>query len=206
MKVFIGKYKTWIGPYQLANIFKLIGVNDDRCHEIGEMLSNTWISSFLNWIDSKKKRKIKVKIHDYDVWSMDHTLGTIILPMLLKLKASKHGSPMVDNDDVPEHLRDSELELEEFKNFGKSSDKLHARWDWVVDEMIFAFTMKCEDDWESKFYTDHGESSFVDLPNGLIEMKWAREPIVDRTGITITQTRISNGFRLFGKYYESLWT
>ena len=36
---------------------------------------------------------------------MDHTLANIILPMLKQLQATKHGSPMVDIEDVPEELR-----------------------------------------------------------------------------------------------------
>jgi len=46
-----------------------------------------------------------VKIDRWDTWSMDHTLAKIILPMLKQLKDTKHGSAIVDLEDVPEELR-----------------------------------------------------------------------------------------------------
>ena len=39
-----------------------------------------------NLVLERMKRKIKVKIHDYDIWSADSTIGLIVLPMLKKLK------------------------------------------------------------------------------------------------------------------------
>lgn len=53
-------------------------------------------------------------------------------------------------------------------------DEFHfKRWDWILDEMIFAFDQKNKDKWEDKNEELH--------------------------------RRVSNGFRLFGKYYENLW-
>ena len=34
----------------------------------------------------EKERKVNIRIDNYDLWSMDHTLSLIILPMLKKLK------------------------------------------------------------------------------------------------------------------------
>jgi hypothetical protein len=53
----------------------------------------------------------------------------------------------------------------------------------VLDEMIWAFEQKCRDDWMSDY--DYN--------------KW------DSEGAKAHQERMSNGFRLFGKYYENLW-
>ena len=39
------------------------------------------------------RRKIKIQIDKWDTYSMDHTLAMIIYPMLLQLKATKHGVP-----------------------------------------------------------------------------------------------------------------
>ena len=35
MKVTIGPYRNWIGPYQIANSLKKIGVSDDTCYKLG---------------------------------------------------------------------------------------------------------------------------------------------------------------------------
>ena len=103
MKVYIGPYKNWIGPYQLANMIPFI--SEDTSEKIGDWLSKTWVNDFCEWYYSKLKRKIKVRIDKYDTWSMDNTLALIILPMLKQLKETKHGSPLVDDEDVPEHMR-----------------------------------------------------------------------------------------------------
>jgi len=198
MKVYIGPYINWIGPYQIADkIFfwvdrKGIFPDDDprherwdyiACEKLGDWLADTWVSKFCNWYYGKKKRNIKIRIDDYDVWSMDHTLSLIILPMLLKLKEVKHGSPLVDDEDVPEHLRSTAApELTEEENRYGSTDALfHDRWSWVIDEMIFAHE-SLNNDWQDEYYDRK-----------------------DYDGMRVVEKRVGNGFRLFGKYYQGLW-
>ena len=92
MKINIGPYTNYFGPYQLAELlcFWVDRVEDDYGVErfpdwvgdFGEWLSNTWVGFVLEWLESRKKRKIKIKIDEYDTWSMDHTLALIIVPML----------------------------------------------------------------------------------------------------------------------------
>ena len=36
---------------------------------------------------------VDVRIDKQDTWSMDYTLAHVILPMLIQLKETKHGSP-----------------------------------------------------------------------------------------------------------------
>lgn len=195
MKVFIGPYRNWVGPYQIAEkVFFWTEKNpiDDSKEErwdyklkerFGDWLSDTWVNDFCQWLYSKCERKIKVKIDDYDTWSMDHTLSYIIHPMLLQLKDTKHGSPFVDDEDVPENLRSTAApELtDDQKSWGETDEFFHDRWSWVVDEMIFAFEMNIKD-YESEYY----------------ERK-------DFDGMKVVQDRQTNGFRLFGKYYQGLW-
>jgi hypothetical protein len=58
------------------------------------------------------------------------------------------------------------------------------RWLWALDQMIFSFhCLYTDNQWEDEFY-DRKAS-----PEEYVEMEY----------------RISNGFRLFGKYYRSLW-
>jgi hypothetical protein len=154
----------------------------------------TLLCNFLSWAHSKKKRKIKVHIDCWDTWGMDDTLAHIILPMLKQLKKENHGAAAVDTDDCPKHL------------------SFFERWEWVMDEMIFAFESKLDDEWEDKFYTGQIDHKWKQLEaavisNGMSETIKSPDDThkCDHEGMKVYQARISNGFRLFGKYYESLW-
>ena len=136
-----------------------------------------------DWFGYAPKQKTSIRIDKYDTWSMDHTLAPIILPMLVQLKETKHGAPWVAVADVPKELRPTKKDINAYNKDGSTDDKFFERWDWVLDEMIWAFEQKCRDDWMSDY--DYN--------------KW------DSEGAKAHQERISNGFRLFGKYYESLW-
>lgn len=209
MRVVIGKYRSYIGSYQLANLLQYIGVSEDRCHAIGKYLSNTWLQKFLEWVDSKKKRKVKIRVDNYDIWSTDSTLALIILPMLVMIKEEKAGCPWVDDEDVPEELRsinappkDNECEWDDF---------VFDRWNYVLDEMIWTFTQLQPDcDWEQQYYKGEIDFKFVqckDDPN-LSEMVSGPNDTwkVDKEGIDAHNDRINNGLRFFGKYFRSLWT
>jgi len=135
------------------------------------------------WFGYSQQQRTSIKIHDYDTWSMDHTLAPIILPMLVQLRATKHGAPMVDMKDVPRELRATKKQLDAYGKNGDSDPKFFERWDWIMDEMIWAFEQKCRDDWMEDY--DYN--------------KW------DSEGAKAHQDRMSNGFRLFGTYFENLW-
>jgi hypothetical protein len=169
--------------------------------------------------DDDSEREIDVVIEGFDTWSMDSTLAYIVLPMLKQLKATKYGSPIVDEKDVLEHLRSTKEEKEHLRKTGEVDDKFFARWDWVKDEMIFAFE-SVHDAWEDQFYS--GESDHIYTPvdvhgeDDVSEKKpaasWYRIDNgpnhtfkIDEDGLNAYQTRIENGFRLFGKYFTSLW-
>jgi hypothetical protein len=249
MKVKMGKYPDWFGPYQLAELlcFWVKEVPDEYgikskphwVHQFGEWLAHgsiepdpkvgeitswdrerkmTLLYKLLSWIHSKQKRTIKVQIDSYDTWNMDSTLAYIVLPMLKQLKENSHGSGNVDLEDVPVELRgtsheewDSQKTLEFYNDNDEQMTKtdVHTRWTWVLDEMIFAFETKAGSlqEWESKFHTGVSDIQWKRLENGNSEM--IRGPndtsVYDHEGRQAYQARISNGFRLFGKYYEALW-
>jgi hypothetical protein len=166
----------------------------------------------LQWVYNKtiniyldnKKRKIKVHIDKYDTWNMDETLSYIIHPMLVQLKKTKHGAPVVDDEDVPDELKrinstpvpDHETDENWFK-----------RWDWVMDEMIFAFE-SATTDWESQFHSGEHDISFEKI-EGTNLSRLTKGPKdtheFDLEGYNKYQDRVQNGFRLFGKYYRGLW-
>jgi hypothetical protein len=152
-----------------------------------------------------------VKIDRWDTWSMDHTLADIILPMLKQLQATKHGGPFVDDDDVPDELKSTSAPAKE--NEWDTDDNHFKRWDYVLDEIIFAFECKVDDSWQDKFRSGEHDIKSVACEwdeNGKPKMyKMEKGPKdtyeCDYDGIELVQKRITNGFRLFGKYYENLW-
>lgn len=224
MKVKIGPYKNWIGPYQIAE--KLCWwVKDESgfeskpewVHNFGTWLSenrdgsDSWLLKLCQWIESKRTRHVYVKIDRWDTWGMDHTLAHIVLPMLHQLQATKHGAPHVDDSDVPDHLKSTEAPAP--ANEWDTDDNHFRRWDWVLDEMIFAFSCKLDDSWQDKYRS--GNIDFVHEP---CEWDGSGKPTMykiksgpndtyqcDYEGMAVEQARITNGFRLFGKYYENLW-
>lgn len=162
-------------------------------------------------------RNITIHIDAWDTWSMDHTLAMIIVPMLKQLKATKHGAPNVDNEDVPQHLRMPEDWYEEnYSKNGETDVCFFDRWDWAMDEMIWAFEQIVKDD-DSEFYT--GESDRISVPvdkdgnevpeEGAEFFEWRKGPNdtleIDFDGLKAKHERIENGTRLFGKYYQGLW-
>jgi hypothetical protein len=167
----------------------------------------TWLYRFLTWIHSKKQRTVKVHIDRWDTWSMDHTLSYIVIPMLRQLQTSKNGAPLVDLKDVPAELHGKKLTKRQ-RDSGEIDDKHFERWDWVLQEMIFAFESKIDESWEEKFETGESDLQFLQLENGVSRM--VEGPNHTRTydweGRKAYEARIQNGFRLFGKYYQNLWT
>ena len=110
--------------------------------KIGKYPSHRFYHNWLyNWFGYSPKQTTSIKIHNYDTWSMDHTLAPIILPMLKQLKETKHGAPAVDLEDVPQELRPSNTEEWQklYNEGGETDEKFFERWDWVLDEMIWAF-------------------------------------------------------------------
>jgi hypothetical protein len=246
MKIYIGPYKNWFGPYQLAEklCFWAEPVKDkygieskpDWVHDFGEWLAhgsvkpepdfhtgidilnrdrdrpNTLLYRFLLWIESRRKRTVKIRIDRYDTWGMDSTLSMIILPMLKQLHATKHGAPLVDDDDVPEHLRSTTAPPRE--NEYDVDGNHFARWDWIMDELIWTFEQLHPDtNWEDQYRT--GEYDLLSVPTEwdgdgkptMYEMKDGPNHTVkiDQEGLKAHQDRINNGLKLFGKYYQGLW-
>ena len=144
----------------------------------------------------EKKRKIKIEIDPYDTWALDHTLSLIAVPLLKQLKETKHGAPPVDDEDVPEELRSTSAKPKE--NEWDIDSNHFARWDWVMDEMIWAHEQVVKDD-DSEFY----DESNVDTSKPFFEQ--VEQTKFNSEGYDAYNKRIDNGLRLFGKYYRGLW-
>ena len=93
MKVYFGKPRYhWISPYTILEkvMFWKKGFNAfDKKHKRIINVLNPISVTLQDILDKIHPEIKKVKIDYWDVWSMDHTLSPIILPMLKKLKEVK---------------------------------------------------------------------------------------------------------------------
>lgn len=201
MKVYLTKPRNhWLSPYTiLEKVFFWREIDYDepiieKWSDRLEPLCKAW-QKFLDIVHPEVKY---VKIDYWDTWSMDYTLSPIILPMLIQLQKTKHGSPSVDDEDVPEELRSTSAPPKE--NDWDTDEHWHKRWEWVMNEMIWAFTQLTKDDHEQQFY-DHSD---VDENEKNI-MKQVEKIKCDYDGLKAHNERLNNGLRLFGKYYRGLW-
>ena len=219
MKVYINGYKNhWLSPYTIMEKVLFwkkwtdpeFDLYDDKNNHYTDWLVKpmTLVQKFLDIVDPKINY---VKIDKFDTWSMDHTLSLIILPMLKQLKATKHGAPNVDDEDVPEELKSTSAPAKENEY---DVDANHfKRWDWILDEMIWAHEQKNKDDWSDQFYTGVADYIHVEVeePHEKFGKVYRMEhgpnhtQQVDWDGMKAHQDRMRNGMRLFGKYYEGLW-
>ena len=222
MKVYISKYRHhWISPYHILKFVCFWEKDDDVFYNHEDELHHKYqkwvdrldplckaLQSFLDFVHPKVDY---VKIDYWDTWSMDHTLGLIALPMLKQLQTKKHGAPFVDDEDVPEELKSTSASAKE--NEWDTDDNHFKRWDWVMNEMIFAFEHHLNKDWEEAYRSgefDHKTVACEWDENGKAKMfKLEEGPNhtykCDYDGMKIVEDRIRNGFKLFGKYYQNLW-
>jgi hypothetical protein len=222
VKIYKSGYRNhWISPYTILKVICFWEKDDDVFYNHEDVPGHKY-DKWVNFLDPFCRAWNKfldfvhpeinyVKIDRYDTWSMDHTLADIILPMLKQLQEKKHGGPFVDDEDVPEDLKSTSAPPKE--NEWDTDENWFKRWDWIMDEMIFAFECKVDNSWEEKFrsgvhdtkvvatkWDENGKATMfqlVDGPNNTFEC--------DYEGMKEVQKRISNGYRLFGKYYEGLW-
>jgi|TARA_R110000744_G_scaffold6353_1_gene22287 hypothetical protein len=169
--------------------------------KIGNYPTYRWYSKYIALVFGEKEQKVSVKLDRWDTWSMDATLAHIVVPMLIQLKKTTHGCPIVAFEDRPPELIGTiPKEPHITDEFWEES------WNWALDEMLFAFKSKSED-WEGQFFTGESDWVFEKSENGNTYMTEGRNHnlTMDTEGMKMYQARITNGFRLFGKYYENLW-
>ena len=216
MKVYISGYRShWLSPYTILEkvfFWREIDYDEPVIDRWSDRLTPLCVAAqkFLDFVHPKIEY---VKIDHYDTWSMDHTLAHIVLPMLKQLKKYKHGSPLVDDEDVPEGIGLRSTEAGPKENEYDTDDNHHKRWEWVMDEMIQAFECKVNDDWEDQYRSgEHdiksvpcawdadGKPTLYSMENGPNDTYKC-----DYDALFAHAKRNANGFRLFGKYYEGLW-
>lgn len=221
MKIYFTNYRNhWLSPYTILE--KVLFWKNWHEIDYDEPWVEKWadrlmpfskaLQKFLDFVHPEVKY---VKLDRWDTWNMDHTLGRIALPMLKQLKANKHGSPNVDDEDVPEELKSTSAPKKE--NEWDTDGNHFKRWDYVLDEMIFAFEHKLDDSWQDAFRSGNIDHVWkpVDVNGNEVPKKEAKyfemtdgpnhTYVCDYNGMRVVEDRIQNGFRLFGKYYQGLW-
>ena len=214
MKVYLNGYpEHWLSPYTIID-YVFFWTDWSKCSRRKGYVTDEEFVDHPDWVETWVKRldpfcqalmairKVinptirYVKIDYHDTWSMDHTLAYIITPMLKQLRDTKHGYGMVDDEDVPEELKSHNGTKENDYDWDSNAE---ARYDYILNEMIWAFERLTMDDDTDQFY-DHSESK-----NCKDFMESFRKLKVDREGLNAHEARKQNGFRLFGKYFSSLW-
>lgn len=153
-----------------------------------------------NYTDDPKDREVQVQIDEWDTFNFDHTLSLIILPGLKQLKAQKHGSPNVDDEDVPEYLRSTAAKPKE--NEWDTDEFWHDRWEYVLDCIIWSFEQHVDHDPLEKHFYDFSEAG----KEGDDLIEYVKRAKVDHEGVKGYQEQKQQGFVLFGKYFRAMWT
>ena len=207
MKVYIGPYRDhWVPPIKILQrvcFWHVIPGDDDDESPYDDPWIDRWCDRLTPWCEKLRAFLDRVhppiryvKIDRQDTWSMDHTLAHIIVPMLKQLKASKNGSPNVDLEDVPAELHPT-VAPGPHNNY--DDETVHQRWEWVMNEMIWAFEQELDEDSESKFHDHSAVDNSAGINTQIHQIK------TDWEGLRAYQERKARGFKLFGKYYQGLW-
>ena len=169
---------SWYGPFSLART-----LNPWKEESKAEAFVDKWgmrfshikpLNRLFDWIESKRKDTVKVRVDRWDHFDAYAVIAAVTLPLLKQMRGDLRGSALVDPEDVPEYaLKDEEEE-----------HLVHARWEWVLDEIIWSMEqVQPNYIWEEQYYDTDPDYSKRDAH----------------------EKRMENGYRLFGKYFMNLW-
>jgi hypothetical protein len=223
VKIYINNYRNhWLSPYTILKKVCFWEKDEDVFYDHEDTGTGKYVkwvnrldpicNALMKFLDIVHPKINYVKIDRWDTWGMDTTLAQIILPMLKQLHATKHGAPYVDDKDVPKELRSTSAPPK--ANEWDTDNNHFARWDWIMEELIWTFEqLDPDNDWQAQYHTGKAEFKSVACKwdeNGkatLFEMKRGPNDTSkwDKKGHMKHQARITNGLKLFGKYYQGLW-
>lgn len=178
-------------------------------YELSMKFSHSLVGFIIDKFFSLFQFEDDVIIEEHDTFNCDHSLTQIIYPLLKQFRKHLHGCPSIlDVSDLPEHLTQSVSEEmakdEDDRNkdwtgeLDKSEWMKMKAWEWIIDEMIWAFEQLSKDGNDDQFYKkveiDH---KYMDMPCHRLEC--------DKESLKKHHERIQNGLRLFGFYYRNLW-
>ena len=209
MKIYKSNYRNhWLSPYTILEkiyFWREIDYDEPIIEKLSDIL-NPFCVAWQKFLDIVHPKINYVKIDKYDTWSMDHTLADIILPMLKQLNEEKHGAPWVDDEDVPDELKSTSAPPK--KNEWDTDDNHFKRWDWILDEMIYAFECEVDDEWEDQFHSGKSDLRWIKEEDSKF-FRMEKGPndtfVFDKKAHDKAWKRRNNALMLFGKYYHSLW-
>jgi len=177
MKVYIGKYRDhWVSPYTiLEKVFFW------REIEYSEPTIDRWADRLRPLCEGVKnlldRIHPKITYDKIDKWDVCNMDTTLAHIILPMLKQLNKAKHGAPNVDDEDVPEELKSTSAPPKECVWDTDANHfKRWDWVMNEMIWSFEYKLKD-------TDLDEYD-----------QWSANGV-----------RAKNGFRLFGKYYDSLW-
>lgn len=94
----------------------------------------------------RKNKANNVTIDNFDVWSLDHTLSTIIHPALIRLKETKHGYPELWEDGMCYHHNYTRQLHFDFIDEEVETEYLIKKWNDILDKMIYSFGSIIDED------------------------------------------------------------
>jgi hypothetical protein len=171
--------------------------------KIGKYPKHRFYHNWFKALGGKWEERVSVRIDPWDTWSMDSTLSHIVVPMLEQLRETTHGAPHIDDADRPPQFLGTVVD----RNSGDVDEFHFDAWDWILGEMLFAHKSKNEE-WYAKFCSGAHDITWVEseISDYSVMTKGPNDTFkIDMEGRDAYQARITNGFRLFGKYYENLW-
>lgn len=235
MKINIGPYTNWIGPYQIADkIFFWCEKYpaDEKVFERWDYKTKEWLGEFLahgfnketpqqkkyfgagrktTWFSDllswiHSKQSRKISIK-LDRWDTWNMDHTLALIILPMLKQLNDTKHGSPFTDDEDVPDNLKSTAALPKEHDWDTDNLHeARWDWIIGEMIWAFEQIVLDEEPDFWITEpQGMHSVKEEGSNLSELKWDVEGEMDRVAHKAYHDRIANGTRLFGKYYRAMW-
>jgi len=232
VKVYIGPYKSWFGPYQLAEklLFWIPKTKDefglpcdaDIVHKFGEWLAYGKIAPEpeVGEIYDGDRGRNKTLIHKLllwidgkkernisvhlDPWDTWSADHTLALIILPLLKALGDSKQGAPYVDYEDVPKELLPPVGVILESGHVDENHVKRWDYVLGEMIFAFESTVDESWQEQFFPEESNIRWKKLENGMTEMIGDLKGY-DIEGMRAYEKRIQNGHTLFGKYYKCLW-
>lgn len=134
MKVDIRDYISDITVFSFTDKLKVFGCRPEFCYSLGNKITDKFPSviRFLDYINDKRTRKIKIVIEDHDVWNADYTLAHIIHPVLVRYKELSNSTPSGFHDtDLPWFIQPMSNEF---------------KWEYILTKMIRCFELLLNED------------------------------------------------------------
>ena len=154
-----------------------------------------------------KKQRIERGFDDTELWNLFYTLSKYMLPRLIEFRKVMNGFPPKNNICGGEKLPENEdiYGFECFEDWQEAVDKMIYSFDHIVNED------KYKDERDAKFHIDwDGIFKEKKLPNGNYGLEHTEKydkKVMDAyyKDATEENSKIDEGLRLFGIYFQNLW-